>query len=200
VERGFIGRGEAVPTVYLRPEVSLTARRGPEPDASGYKAFYYHFLDMSVAGARLRNRSSRPWIPACVGGCVVGGLTLITASGRSRIAAARRRALPSGWVALGAELEIMPVARLAARVGGSWPPIGKVTTRRSSCMCWRLGFTLGPLPAECYRCVGGSRTVEEVYDYEHFFAARSSSTSIRTCFWICAAYRTRNRPLRHRLL
>ena len=48
VERGVIAR-EFAPEVALRPlRFFRDSPHGPEPDATGYRGFYYHFLDMKT--------------------------------------------------------------------------------------------------------------------------------------------------------
>src|SRR6185436_12369370 len=47
VERGFIGREEAVQRILAALRFLANSPQGPEPDATGYKGFYYHFLDMA---------------------------------------------------------------------------------------------------------------------------------------------------------
>ncbi len=51
VERGFISRAEAVARIGLTLRFFWQSKQGPEPTATGYKGFYYHFLDMRT-GAR----------------------------------------------------------------------------------------------------------------------------------------------------
>ena len=51
VERGFISRPEAVQRTLATLRFFWESKQGREPDASGYKGFYYHFLDMH-SGAR----------------------------------------------------------------------------------------------------------------------------------------------------
>jgi len=51
VERGFVARAEAVERTLASLRFFWQSRQGPEPDATGYKGFYYHFLDMQ-SGAR----------------------------------------------------------------------------------------------------------------------------------------------------
>jgi hypothetical protein len=51
VERGFITRREAAECVRATVRFFWGSKQGPEPDATGYKGFYYHFLDMA-SGAR----------------------------------------------------------------------------------------------------------------------------------------------------
>ncbi|MDQ6618343.1 MAG: hypothetical protein M3Z31_01365 [Pseudomonadota bacterium] len=48
VERGFITRAAAVATVLTTLRFFWNSRQGPEPDATGYRGFYYHFLDMQT--------------------------------------------------------------------------------------------------------------------------------------------------------
>ncbi len=48
VERGFIGRAEAVARTLTVLRFFESSPYGPEPDATGYKGFYYHFLDMET--------------------------------------------------------------------------------------------------------------------------------------------------------
>ena len=51
VERGFISRGAAVKRTLATLRFFWESKQGTEPDATGYKGFYYHFLDMQT-GAR----------------------------------------------------------------------------------------------------------------------------------------------------
>lgn len=46
VERGFISRAAAVERTLASLRFFWNSQQGPEPDATGYKGFYYHFLDM----------------------------------------------------------------------------------------------------------------------------------------------------------
>ena len=51
VKRGFISRGEAAARSLTTLRFFWRSKQGPEPDATGYRGFYYHFLDMQT-GAR----------------------------------------------------------------------------------------------------------------------------------------------------
>jgi len=46
VERGFIARAAAIETILATLRFFWNSPQGPEPDATGYHGFYYHFLDM----------------------------------------------------------------------------------------------------------------------------------------------------------
>jgi len=51
VARGFITRTEAAERTLTTLRFFWRSQQGPEPDATGHKGFYYHFLDMQT-GAR----------------------------------------------------------------------------------------------------------------------------------------------------
>ena len=46
VERGLLPRAKAMEKVLKLLKFFHSSQQGPEPDATGYKGFYYHFLDM----------------------------------------------------------------------------------------------------------------------------------------------------------
>lgn len=48
VERGFMSRDAAVERTLTTVRFFWNSPQGPEPDATGYKGFYYHFLDMKT--------------------------------------------------------------------------------------------------------------------------------------------------------
>jgi hypothetical protein len=47
VERGFIARNDAIKRTLTTLRFFWNSPQGPEPNATGYKGFYYHFLDMN---------------------------------------------------------------------------------------------------------------------------------------------------------
>ena len=54
VERSFITRAKAVERTLVTLRFFQHSPQSMEPDATGYKGFYYHFLDMRT-GRRVRN-------------------------------------------------------------------------------------------------------------------------------------------------
>jgi len=48
VERGFISRADAIARTLAALRFFWNSSQGPESDATGYRGFYYHFLDMST--------------------------------------------------------------------------------------------------------------------------------------------------------
>ena len=47
-ERGYISREEARRRILQTLKFLHSSHQGPEPDATGYMGFYYHFLDMQT--------------------------------------------------------------------------------------------------------------------------------------------------------
>jgi hypothetical protein len=58
VERGWIGRDQAAGRALAALRFFRDSRQGPEPDATGYKGFYYHFLDMKTGARTWRSELS----------------------------------------------------------------------------------------------------------------------------------------------
>lgn len=54
VQRGYLSREEAAARTFRTLEFFWNAPHGPEADATGYRGFYYHFLDMD-SGRRVWN-------------------------------------------------------------------------------------------------------------------------------------------------
>jgi hypothetical protein len=48
VERGCMTRSAAAERTLATLRYFWNSRQGPEPDATGYRGFYYHFLDMQT--------------------------------------------------------------------------------------------------------------------------------------------------------
>jgi hypothetical protein len=48
VERGLMTRAEAIERTLTTLRFFHNNAQGPEPDTTGYKRFYYHFLDMKT--------------------------------------------------------------------------------------------------------------------------------------------------------
>src|SRR5665213_4126724 len=48
VERGLLSRAEAIDRTLKILRFFMSSPQGPQADATGYKGFYYHFLDMQT--------------------------------------------------------------------------------------------------------------------------------------------------------
>lgn len=58
VSRSFLPRAEAVERTLNTLRFFCQAPHGPEPDATGYKGFYYHFLDMQTGRRAINSELS----------------------------------------------------------------------------------------------------------------------------------------------
>jgi hypothetical protein len=57
-ERGYITRADAIERTLTTLRFFHNSRQGPEPDATGYQGFYYHFLDMQTGRRATRSELS----------------------------------------------------------------------------------------------------------------------------------------------
>ena len=71
VERGFVTRTEAAERTLTTLRFFWQSRQGPEPDTTGHKGFYYHFLDMR-SGTRGPGRCAADCGPRTAGRSVPG--------------------------------------------------------------------------------------------------------------------------------
>ncbi len=70
VERGFMSRAAAVERTLTTLRFFWNSPQGPEPDATGYQGFYYHFLDMQTGRRAWQLRTVNGGQRFSVGGSV----------------------------------------------------------------------------------------------------------------------------------
>lgn len=58
-ERGFVSRAQAIERTLTTLRFLRDSEQSEDPNATGYRGFYYHFLDMQT-GRRVWKSSSRP--------------------------------------------------------------------------------------------------------------------------------------------
>lgn len=170
VVRGLMSRTEAAQRVLATLRFFWASKQGPGPDATGYRGFYYHFLDMHT-GARV-------WE------CELSTVdTAILVGGMLTAAAYFDEGRP-------VEREIRELAdRLYARVEWAWAQNGGATVTHG----WKPGtgflpyrwegydealllYVLGlgspthPLSAESYRAWCATYTWRTVYDTSFLYA------------------------------
>jgi len=170
VERGFVTRAEAAERTLTTMQFFWQSKHGPEPDATGYKGFYYHFLDMQTG--------ARAW--QCELSTVDSALLL---GGMLTSAAYFDGDAP-------AEREIRDLAdRLYARVDWQWAQNGGATVTlgwkpESGFLPYRwegydealllyvlgLGSPTHPLPAESYEAWASTYEWKTVYDTQFLYA------------------------------
>lgn len=171
VERGFISRRDAVERTLTTLRFFWGSKQSPEPDATGYRGFYYHFLDMRTG--------ARTW--QCELSTVDSALLL---GGMLTAAAYFTEDRP-------AEREIRELAdHLYERVDWQWAQNGGLTLTHG----WKpeggflpyrwqgydeamllyvlaLGSPSHPIPAESYRSWASTYEWRTVYDTAFLFAA-----------------------------
>jgi len=170
VERGFVTRSEAAERTLTTLRFFWRSKHGPEPDATGYKGFYYHFLDMQTG--------ARAWqceLSTIDSALLLGGM-LTSAAYFDGDAAAER--------------EIRDLAdRLYARVDWQWAQNGGATVTHgwkpeSGFLPYRwegydealllyvlgLGSPTHPLPAESYAAWASTYEWKTVYDTPFLYA------------------------------
>lgn len=170
VERGFISRDEAVKRTLTTLRFFWNSPQGEEAEATGYKGFYYHFLDMRT-GQR------------------AGQCELSTVDSAFLLAGALAAAVYFDG-ASDDEREIQTLAEaLYGRADWQWALNGGLTVTHgwkpeSGFLEFRwegydealllymlgLGSPTYPLPEACYVAWLSTYTWEKIYDYELVFA------------------------------
>ena len=171
VERGLMTRADAIERTLTTLRFLHNSAQGPEPDATGYKGFYYHFLDMKT-GQRVWQCELSTIDTA---GLIIGMLAN-TMYFEQNVAAER-------------EIRMLADA-LYHRVDWQWALNGGTTVSHG----WRpgsgfleyrwegldealflyplgLGAPLHPLPKESYTAWASSFRWKKLYGYEFLFAA-----------------------------
>ena len=170
VERAFLERDEAVMRTLTTLRFFARSSQGPEPNATGYKGFYYHFLDMQTG--------ARAWQ------CELSTIdTALLLAGMLAAGAYFDRNTPD-------EREIRTLADgLYARADWQWAQNGAATVTHgwkpeSGFLPWRwegydealilyllgLGSPTFPLPAESYGAWASTYEWKNVYDSELLYA------------------------------
>lgn len=170
IERGFITRKQAVKNVLATLRFFRDCKQGPEPDATGYKGFYYHFLNMETG--------TRAW-----------GSELSTIDSTFLIAGGLMAAAYFTGKEAG-ESEIRDIAHeLYAKADWQWAQNGGQTVTHgwrpeSGFITYRwegydealllyllgLGSPTHPLPAKSYEAWTSTYSWRKIYGYEYLYA------------------------------
>ena len=183
VERGLISRGEAAERALTTLQFFWRSKQGPEPDATGYKGFYYHFLDMETGARAWRCELSTVDSALLLGGMLTAAAYFDADSPDER--------------------EIRDLARrLYERVDWQWAQDGGATVTHgwkpeSGFLPYRwegydealllyvlgLGSPTHPLPAESYAAWARTYRWRTVYDIEYLYAGPLFTHQLSHC-WI----------------
>jgi hypothetical protein len=170
VERGFITRAAAIQTILSTLRFFWNSGQGPEPDATGYHGFYYHFLDMETGRRAWQcELSTVDSAILLVGALTVGAYFDADTTDEREIrtlAAALYRRADWRWAQNG-----------GATVTHGWKP-------ESGFLKWRwegydealvlyilaLGSPTYPLPAESYTAWASTYRWEHYYGYDYLYS------------------------------
>jgi hypothetical protein len=170
VERGFITREAAVATILMTLRFFWNSPQGPEPDATGYHGFYYHFLDMDTGRRAWRCELSTVDTTILLAGMLTAAAYFDAASE--------------------AEREIRELAdKLYRRADWQWAQNGGTTVTHgwkpeSGFLPWRwegfdealvlyvlgLGSPTHPLPVESYAAWSSTYEWKTSYGHDYLYA------------------------------
>jgi hypothetical protein len=170
VERGFLSRDEARRKTLATLRFFRDSPQGPEPDATGYRGFYYHFLDMKT-GRRVWNSE----LSTVDTSFLLAGV--LTAAAYFQEDSEEEREIRAVADALVRRADWRWATNNGATVVHGWTPESGFLPYR-----WEgydealllyvlaLGSPTFPLPEESYRAWLSSYTWRKVYDQELVFA------------------------------
>lgn len=171
VERGIITRADAVERTLTTLRFFNDSAQGPEPDTTGYKGFYYHFLDM-------RN-GQRVWeceLSTIDTACLIMGMLTSTIYFNQNVAGEREIRMLAD--VLYRRVDWQWALNGGATVSHGWRPESGFLKYR-----WEgldetlflyilgLGSPLHPLPKESYSAWTFTFQWKKLYGYEFVYAA-----------------------------
>ncbi|HXU30785.1 MAG TPA: glucoamylase family protein [Thermoanaerobaculia bacterium] len=171
VERGFLSRSEAAARTLAALRFFRDSPQGEEPDATGHRGFYYHFLDMAT-GRRVWNcELSMIDTTILIAGVLSCGSYFSAATDEEREIREISRFLYE-------RVDWAWAARDLAVVSMGWKPeAGFITYSWEGYSEALLLYLLGlgspthPLPEASYRAWTATYQWENLYDVEFLFAA-----------------------------
>lgn len=170
VEHGFISREEAIDKTLHTLQFFWGSRQGPELDATGYRGFYYHFLDQKT-GLR-SERSELSTIDSAM--LVAGMLTAAQYFDRDtkeeqeirKLANALYERMDWQWVLNGGRLVPMGWKPEKGFLKEQWAGYNEALLL----YILGLGSPTCPLPAESYEAWSESYRWKTIYDMEYLYA------------------------------
>jgi hypothetical protein len=171
VERGLLSRPEAIERTLTTLRFFHNSPQGPEPDTTGYKGFYYHFLDMQTG--------QRVWeseLSTIDTACLIIGMLVNTMYFDQNVAGEREIRMLAD--ALYQRVDWQWALNGGPTVSHGWKPESGFLKDR-----WEgldealflyvlgLGSPLHPLPEESYLASTSKFQWKELYGHEFIFAA-----------------------------
>ncbi|MFI4954782.1 MAG: glucoamylase family protein [Gammaproteobacteria bacterium] len=170
IERGFISRNAAIERTLTTLRFFWNSPQGPEPDATGYKGFYYHFLDMQTGRRAWQCELSTVDSAFLLAGMLTAAIYFDANTDHEReirdLADKLYRRVDWQWA-----------QNQGATVSHGWKPeTGFLEFRWEGYNEALLLYTLGlgsptyPLPESSYTAWASTYKWENSYGYEHLYA------------------------------
>jgi hypothetical protein len=166
VEGGLLARDEAIRRTLTTLRFFWRSPQGPRPDATGYKGFYYHFLDMKTGRRAFRSEISTIDTGIFLAGALTAAAYFKEDSGLEgeirRLADSLYRRVDWRWA----------LNRRATLTHGWKPRSGFLKYRWEGydealiLYVLALGSPTFPLPEECYKAWLSTYSWRRVYDHE----------------------------------
>ena len=171
VERGFLPRREAAVRTLTALRFFRDSPQGEEADATGYRGFYYHFLDMQTGRRVWQCELSMIDTAILIAGALTSGTYFSNATGDEReireLARFLYERIEWPWAAAHG-----PVVRMGWRAGAGFLSYGWEGYSEAMLLyILGLGSPTHPLPEESYGAWTGSYQWENLYDIDFLFAA-----------------------------
>jgi len=171
VERGFLSRGKAVERILTTLRFFANSEQSQSPEATGYKGFYYHFLDMKT-GRRTWDCELSTVDSAFL---VAGMLAAAVYFDRETQKEEEIRTLADG---LYRRVDWHWATNRAKTLTHGWKPkTGFLRYRWKQYDEALLLYVLGlgsptfPLPPESYRALSSRYKWKKIYGYEYLYAS-----------------------------
>ncbi len=170
-ERGFLPRREAAQRTLTALRFFRDSPQGEEPDATGHRGFYYHFLDMQTGRRMWQSELSMIDTAILMAGVLTSGMYFSAATDDERetreLAGFLYQRIDWPWAAAHG-----PVVRMGWKAGAGFLSYGWEGYSEAMLLyVLGLGSPTHPLPAESYGAWCGTYQWENLYDIDFLFAA-----------------------------
>ena len=170
-ERGFLPRREAAQRTLAALRFFRDSPQGEDPDATGHRGFYYHFLDMKTGRRIWQCELSMIDTAILIAGALTSGRYFSAATDDEQeireLAGFLYQRIDWPWAAAHG-----PVVRMGWKAGAGFLNYGWEGYSEAMLLyILGLGSPTHPLPAESYGAWTGTYQWENLYDIDFLFAA-----------------------------
>lgn len=170
VERGFIPRARAIERTLTTLRFFLDSEQSEAPDATGYRGFYYHFLDMKTGRRAWKSELSTIDTTFLLAGALLAASYFDGESAEEneirQIAAALYRRVDWRWAQNGAPAVSHGWKPESGFLGHRWEGYSEALLL----YVLGLGSPTHPLPADSYRAWAESFRWKKLYGIEFLYA------------------------------